>query len=78
VTWQPSFRGNGETPELIVQSKGQVALPQLLADGKSVMFTDATSQPYKVIIMQSQIRAGGMRIEVEMTKNPEVHVDFDI
>lgn len=37
---------NGGTPELLV--KGNCAYPQLLPDGKSILYTDVSKQPYTI------------------------------
>jgi hypothetical protein len=57
---------NGGTPELLVQAKGMLpVIPQLLPDGKSVMFTNVRSQPYKVMVQslesgkQKELFSGG-------------------
>jgi len=39
---------NGGTAETLV--KGRVVSPQLLPGGKSILFTDITSQPYKIVL----------------------------
>jgi Tol biopolymer transport system component len=39
---------NGGTPELLV--KGTTAAPQLLPDGKSLLFTDVSKQPYRIVV----------------------------
>jgi serine/threonine protein kinase len=39
---------NGGIPEVLVKSNGIYSYPQLLPDGKSVLFTDATTQPRKI------------------------------
>jgi Tol biopolymer transport system component len=39
---------NGGDPELLVS--GVTAMPQLLPDGKSVVFMDVASQPYKTVV----------------------------
>jgi serine/threonine protein kinase/Tol biopolymer transport system component len=43
---------NGGTPELIVDEKKPMGSPQILPDGKTVLFALLTSQPYQVV-MQS-------------------------
>ena len=43
---------NGGTPELIV--KGVVFHPQLLPDGKSLLFTLGAASPYKIIVQSLQ------------------------
>jgi serine/threonine-protein kinase len=39
---------DGGTPEVLVQQKGFYNWPQLLPDGKSVLFTDFSAQPQKI------------------------------
>jgi serine/threonine protein kinase len=39
---------NGGTPELLV--KGMTVAPQLLPDGKSLLFTDVSQQPYRIVV----------------------------
>jgi serine/threonine protein kinase/Tol biopolymer transport system component len=40
--------GNGGTPEALV--KGMTVAPQLLPDGKSLLFTDVEKQPYRIVV----------------------------
>jgi serine/threonine protein kinase len=57
IVYSQSGRGimrvsaNGGTPELIVDAqKETIATPQILPDGKTVLFTIISSQPYQVVV----------------------------
>ena len=42
---------NGGTPEEIVKAeRANIISPQILPDGKFVLFTSVTSQPYKIMV----------------------------
>jgi len=46
---------DGGTPEVLVQQKGILYWPQLLPDGKSVLFTDFSAQPQKIRVHSPKI-----------------------
>jgi serine/threonine-protein kinase len=58
-----SVSAEGGTPELLV--KGISITPQLLPDGKSILFTDVSSQPYRIVVQalksgeRKELFAGG-------------------
>ncbi len=46
---------NGGTPEILI--KGMFSAPQLLPDGKSILFTDSSSTDYRILVQQLALGA---------------------